>query len=138
MLPLSANSDFKNLGELQAPSTYYDIDGSMAADNSDIYSVNAIDQMIENIILTEPWERLFNLDFWSPFYKLLFDNTANAEDVIQETFDTIEYWTGITIDRTNANVDIDDAKHEVSLQIPYVYEDNGAGYYHTFSRVISQ
>ena len=38
----------------------------------------------------------------------------------------------------NANVDIDDAKHEVSLQIPYVYEDNGAGYYHTFSRVISQ
>ncbi len=138
MLPLSANSDFKNLGALKAPSTYYDIDATFAADNCDIYRTDAIDQMIENIILTEPWERLFNLDFWSPFYKLLFDNSVNAEEVINETFSTIEYWTGITIDRENANINIDEANHEVSLQIPYVYEDNGAGYYHTFSRVVSQ
>lgn len=138
MLPLSANSDFKNLGKQTAPSTYYDINADINEKTAEVYKTDAIDQMIENVILTEPWERLFNLDFWSPFYKLLFENTNNAEDVINETFNTIEYWTGITIDRANADINIDDAKHEVSLRIPYVYEDNGMGHYAVFSRVVSR
>ena len=73
MLPLSANSDFQNHGELYKPTNYIDINGDDLYHTSVVYGTDAIDQAIEAVIVTEPWERLFNVDFWSPFYRLLFN-----------------------------------------------------------------
>ena len=37
MLPLSANPDFKNLGELRTPNPYYDINGDKLSEHCDIW-----------------------------------------------------------------------------------------------------
>lgn len=138
MLPLSANSDFQNHGELYKPTNYIDINGDDLYHTSVVYGTDAIDQAIEAVIVTEPWERLFNIDFWSPFYRLLFNQEQEAEQIIQDTFDMIEKWVGISIIRTEADIKVNGEEHSVALTIPYIYVDNGSPFKHIFSRVISK
>lgn len=138
MFRLDQNPDFKNQGELYKPSNYLDINGDDLSQQVVIHGTDAIDQAIEAVIVTEPWERLFNIDFWSPFYKLLFSTANNVDSIVSETFDMIEKWTGVIIERSKANVVVDSDNHEVALSIPYLYVDNGTTYSHTFSRAISK
>ena len=133
MLPLSANNDFKDYGAY-GENPYRDINGDDLSVKAEVYGTDALDQAIEAVIVTEPYERLFNIDFWSPFYRLLFQNEGDAEEIVEEVFQMIEKWVGVRIDRQNANVNVDSANHSVELEIPYFYGENQ---YHKFSRVIS-
>lgn len=133
MLPLSANNDFKDYGAF-GENPYRDINGDDIGLKSEVYGTDAIDQAIEAVIVTEPYERLFNIDFWSPFYRLLFQNEGDAESIVEEVFQMIEKWVGVRIDRPNTHVNVDSFNHAVTLEIPYFYGDNQ---YHKFSRVIS-
>ena len=133
MLPLSANTDFKDYGAA-GENPYRDINGDDIGHTSEVYGTDALDQAIEAVIVTEPWERLFNVDFWSPFYRLLFQNEGDNESVVNEVFQMIEKWVNVRIDRNNTDVTVDSFNHAVSLKIPYWYGENQ---YHTLSRVIS-
>lgn len=133
MLPLSANSDFIEYGAA-GENPYRDINGDDISTKVEIYGTDAIDQAIESVIVTEPYERLFNVEFWSPFYRLLFQNESDAGTVIEEVFQMIEKWVNVRIDRENAKVNVDSYNRAVALYIPYFYSDNQ---YHIFSRVIS-
>lgn len=133
MLPLSANNDFKDYGAA-GENPYRDINGDDISLKSEVYGTDALDQAIEAVIVTEPWERLFNIDFWSPFYRLLFQNEGDAEEIVEEVFQMIEKWVDVRIDRANADINVDSFNHAVTLKIPYWYGENQ---YHVFSRVIS-
>ena len=62
MLPLSANPDFKNLGELRTPNPYYDLNGDKLSEHVEIYGSDALDQAIEGLI-----NMVFDqIEFWVP------------------------------------------------------------------------
>lgn len=134
MLPLSANNDFKNQGA-KRENPWRDINGEGFTHKAEVYGTDAIDQSIEAVIVTEPFERLFNPEFSSPFYKLLFQNESDADAIVEEVFNKIEMWCSVAIVRDEAEVDIDSARHVVSLKIPYLY-NNGKSK-GIFSRAIS-
>ena len=136
MLPLSANPDFQNLGEQRIPNPYYDINGDKLSEHIEIYGSEALDQAIEMVLCTEPRERIFNLGFSSPLYKVLFENHTQIDGLITTIFDEIEYWVPVTIVRDEAKVETIPNEHSVSFQIPYVSNDGKIA--HIFSRVISK
>lgn len=136
MLPLSANPDFQNLGEQRIPNPYYDINGDKISEHVEIYGSEALDQAIEMVLCTEPRERIFNLGFSSPLYKVLFENHTQIDGLITTIFDEIEYWVPVTIVRDEAKVETIPSEHSVSFQIPYVSNDGKIA--HIFSRVISK
>jgi hypothetical protein len=136
MLPLSANPDFKNIGESKSPNPYYDINGDLMSDKVEVYGHEALDQAIETVLCTEPYERIFNPGLCSPFYKLLFENHTQVDGIIDEVVDQIEYWVPVTVIRDKMDVKIVPNEHCVSLQIPYVSNDGKIA--HVFSRVISK
>lgn len=136
MLPLSANPDFQNLGEQRIPNPYYDINGDKLSEHIEIYGSEALDQAIEMVLCTEPRERIFNLGFSSPLYKVLFENHTQIDGLITTIFDEIEYWVPVTIVRDEAKVETIPSEHSVAFQIPYVSNDGKIA--HIFSRVISK
>lgn len=136
MLPLSANSDFKNIGEHKSPNPYYDLNGDNMSEKVEIYGSDALDQAIELVLCTEPYERIFNLKLSSPLYKVFFENHNRIDDLMSEVFDQIEYWVPVTILRDEAEIEVDPAYHNLSFQIPYISNDGKIK--HIFSRVISK
>ena len=122
MLSLSANPDFSTLSNASVVNPYYDLDG--LGEKTELWGKEALDQMIENVILTEPFERLFNLAYGSPVYLLLFENFARMDELMPQVFDAIEYWVPIKIDRTNADIEKDEINHVLLFKIPYV-SNNG-------------
>lgn len=136
MLPLSANPDFKNLDNASFDNPYFDL----ALDDMDninvIYGPDAINQAIENVLTTEPFERLFNLDFFSPLYFLFFEQSDKAEDYVSKCLDKIEMWIPIIIDRSNVNVTLSEDQHEVSFRIPWATTDGL--YAGIFNRIIEK
>lgn len=122
MLSLSANPDFSTLSNASVVNPYYDLDS--LGEKTELWGKDALDQMIENVILTEPFERLFNLAYGSPLYLLLFENFARMDELMPQVFDAIEYWVPIKIDRTNADIEKDEINHVLLFKIPYV-SNNG-------------
>lgn len=122
MLSLSANPDFSTLSNASVVNPYYDLDG--LGEKTELWGKEALDQMIENVILTEPFERLFNLAYGSPLYLLLFENFTRMDELMPQVFDAIEYWVPIKIDRTNADIEKDEINHVLLFKIPYV-SNNG-------------
>ena len=118
MLDLDKNSDYTWLHSGKIDSEYYDLDASL--ENIEIWNKNALDQMIEMVITTEPFERLFNLSFGSPLYQVLFENFSQLDSVMSVVFDTIEYWVPVTIDRSEAQVEADPDNNTLTFRIPYV------------------
>ena len=78
MLSLSANSDYNRIGTTTVANEYYD--WSNTTDTGEVWGKQALDQMIENVLMTEPFERLFNLDFGSPLYEILFENFNQIDE----------------------------------------------------------
>lgn len=136
MLPLSANPDFKDLGESKSVNPFYDINGDIMSNKVEVYGSDALDQAIENVLCTEPMERIFNPALCSPFYKLLFENHTHVNSIMPDVYDQIEYWVPVKIARNKVNLEIDPANHRISLQLPYVSNDGTIT--HIFSRVISK
>ena len=121
MLALSANPDFKNTDTINIDNPYYDLDGS--GEQTELWGKDAIDQMIENVLLTEPFERVFNLSFGTPLYTLLFSNFSQIDTVMPQVFSVIEHWVPIKIDSVNAKVTPDENNLTLTFQIPYVSND---------------
>jgi phage baseplate assembly protein W len=136
MLPLSANPDFKDLGESKSVNPYYDINGDILSEKVEVYGSDALDQAIETVLCTEPYERMFNPSLCSPFYKILFENHTQVNAIMPEVYDQIEYWVPVKIYRDKVNLEIDAANHCIRLQIPYISNDGTIR--HIFSRVISK
>lgn len=118
MLDLDKNSDYIWLHNGKINSEYYDLAADL--ENVELWNKDALDQMIEMVIVTEPFERLFNLAFGSPLYQILFDNFSNLDTIISTVFDTIEYWVPVTIDRSNAEIEADPDNNTLLFKIPYV------------------
>ena len=118
MLDLDKNSDYIWLHNGKINSEYYDLAADL--ENVELWNKDALDQMIEMVIVTEPFERLFNLAFGSPLYQILFDNFSNLDAIISTVFDTIEYWVPVTIDRSNAEIEADPDNNTLLFKIPYV------------------
>lgn len=118
MLDLDKNSDYIWLHNGKIDSEYYDLAADL--ENVELWNKDALDQMIEMVIVTEPFERLFNLAFGSPLYQILFDNFSNLDTIISTVFDTIEYWVPVTIDRSNAEIEADPDNNTLLFKIPYV------------------
>ena len=122
MLELSANPDFLKHDTGTIQQEYYDLDGSN--EFTELWGPNALDQMIENVLLTEKYERLFNLSFSSPIYEVLFQNFDKVDLYVNTIFDIIEFWVPIKINRASAKIESNPDQHAVSFQIPYV-SNNG-------------
>lgn len=137
MLPLSANQDYKNFDNANITNPFYDINGDFS-EKIDIYGTEALDQAIENLICTEPYERLFNPDFWSPLYTILFENGVNIDEKMQAVYNKIEMYVPVMIDRGETDVKFNEYEHTLSLKIPYYYTIHGEPRYHTFNRLISR
>lgn len=125
MLNLSANSDFKTIETEKFENPYYDWDGLL--EQPEVHGTTAIDQMIEQVLLTEPHERLFNLAFGSPLYKMLFENMTNVDQIMNMIYDIIEYWVPIKIARNDCDVQADPDTLTVSFQLPYI-ANSGNGF----------
>lgn len=128
MLDLNKNPDFATLDTALITSEYYDLDKEI--DGTQVWNKDALDQMIEMVLLTEPQERLFNLSFGSPIYRVLFENFSQADTLMGTIFDIIEHWVPITISRGQAEVEQDPDNNALIFKIPYV-SNNGliSGYF---------
>lgn len=122
MLDLNKNSDYTWLDNGKIDSEYYDLNADL--EQGELWNKDALDQMIEMVIVTEPFERLFNLSFGSPLYQVLFNNFSQLDTMMDAVFDTIEFWVPIKIDRSNAQVEADQDNNALLFQIPYV-SNNG-------------
>lgn len=122
MLELSANPDFIRHETGTIEQEYYDLDGS--GESVELWGAAALDQMIENVLMTEKYERLFNLAFSSPIYDVLFQNFDNVNAYVDKIFDIIEFWVPVKIDRSNAQIEAQPENHVVLFQIPYI-SNNG-------------
>lgn len=121
MLSLSANPDFSTISNGTTQNPYYDLDAY--GEKPDLWGKDALDQMIENILLTEPFERIFNLGYASPLYFVLFENFSKLDELTTSIFDTIEFWVPIKIIREEADIEADEFNHSISFKIPYVSND---------------
>ena len=134
MLDLNKNSDYTWLNTGRIDSEYYDLNADL--EKGELWNKDALDQMIEMVIVTEPFERLFNLSFGSPLYHVLFNNFSQLDTIMDAVFDTIEFWVPIRIDRGNAQVEADQDNNALLFQIPYV--SNNGVVRGTFARRISR
>lgn len=128
MLDLNKNPDFATLDNALITSEYYDLDKEL--DGTQVWNKDALDQMIEMVLLTEPQERLFNLSFGSPIYRILFENFSQADSLMDTVFDIIEHWVPIKISRSQADVERDPDNNALIFKIPYI-SNNGlvSGYF---------
>lgn len=133
MLRLDQNSDFKRIETDKIQSNYYDIDGNI--EGTEVWSWDALDQAIENVLCTMKGERIFNYSFGTPLIELLFENNINPEGLIDQTLDVIEHWVPIKIRRSKTDVQVDIENHAVSFFIWYDSND-GMIQDHCFSRRI--
>jgi hypothetical protein len=136
MFDLSANPDFKNVEDAKIVNPYYDINGDKMGTNIDIYGSDALDQAIEMVLCTEPYERLFNISLSSPLYQILFQNSTNIDAIMTSIFDQIEYWVPVVVDRANAEVEQLTSEHAIKFKIPYI--SNNGRIAHIFNRIIGR
>lgn len=122
MLDLNQNSDYMWLNTGKISSEYYDLNADL--EKGELWNKDALDQMIEMVLVTEPHERLFNLGFGSPLYQVLFENFSQLDAVISLVYDTIEFWVPVRIDRDNATVEADADNNTLTFNIPYA-SNNG-------------
>ena len=116
MYSVSANQDYATTANFNIDNEYYDWDASFQA--KEIWGADALNQSIEMVLTTEPQERLFNLDFGSPLFAIIFENANMVSSVMDKVFDVIEYWVPIKIDRSKTDIQIDEDNHEISLKRP--------------------
>ena len=105
--------------------------------NNDAWSYTALDQAIENVLLTEPYERIFNLGFGSPLINILFENMEKGEEYVDTAMDLIEYWVPVKIDRSSLNIEKDYSSNKITFMLKYTSND-GMIRNHLFARRLSK
>lgn len=133
MLPLNKNPDYNNIETYKAQSKYYDFDPAFT--KKELWDVNALDTAIENFLMTEPGERLFNLEFGTPIILAIFENVDLARELIISAMDKLESYVPIKVNKSNMNIQEDPANHSITIMIPYDSND-GMIRNHIFGRRI--
>ena len=131
MLTLDKNSDFKRIETSKVQSNYYDLDVNI--EGTEVWSFDALDQAIENVLLTNKGERIFNYSFGTPLIELLFENDVNTEYLVNKALDVIEAWVPIKIIRSKTQLQRDKENHAISFFI-YYNSNDGMIRDHCFAR----
>ena len=131
MLTLDKNSDFKLIETSKVQSNYYDLDVNIV--DTEVWSFDALDQAIENVLLTNKGERIFNYSFGTPLIELLFENDVNTDYIVDKAMDVIEAWVPIKIIRSKTQLQRDKENHAISFFI-YYNSNDGMIRDHCFAR----
>ena len=136
MLDITKSPDFKRIGD-KIDSGYYDVSLFNDKNEYDCKGTHAMDQALENYILTIPGERLFNLQFGSPLYQILFQKNVDQEEIRNRIYRDIENALSIIIDRSTADLGQTDDPHILSIHFRYSTRD-GVITNHEFVRRFSK
>ena len=131
MLILDKNSDFKRIETSKVQSNYYDLDVNIV--DTEVWSFDALDQAIENVLLTNKGERIFNYSFGTPLIELLFENDVNTDYIVDKALDVIEAWVPTKIIRSKTQLQRDKENHAISFFI-YYNSNDGMIRDHCFAR----
>ena len=136
MLPVTESQDFKRAGD-SVEAGYYDITLFNDPNMYECEGAYAMDQALENYLLTVPGERLFNLSFGSPLYRVLYQKSVNSSELRESIYQNIENALNISIDRSTA--DLGDAGDPNILTIHFKYSTrDGVITDHEFARRFSK
>ena len=136
MLPITESPDFKRVGDT-VEAGYYDISLFNRENSDEVKGTIAMDQALENYLLTIPGERLFNIAFGSPLYLMLFQKNNDQDELREQIYRTVENTMNITIDRDSAYVSGTDDPHVLQIHFKYSTTD-GVITNHEFSRRFSR
>lgn len=135
MLKLDQNSDFKRIETFKVQSKYYDFDPYWT--HKEYWDWQALDTYIENVIMTMPGERIFNLGFGSPLFSIIFENANDdiVQSLYESTLNLIESYVPVKLNKSKCKLDIDGQNHVATILINYDSND-GMIKDHTFARRI--
>ena len=136
MLDITKSPDFKRVGD-KIDSGYYDVSLFNDENVYECKGTYAMDQALENYLLTIPGERLFNITFGSPLYLILFQKNVDQDELRERIYQNIENALGITIDRSAAEVLQNDNSHVLTIHFRYSTRD-GVITDHEFTRRFSK
>jgi len=114
----------------------YDMDKDTRL-TGEAYDEDAINNSIENILMTIPGERVFYPYFGSPLTLMVFEqlNKVNGEQLLNGVIEAIKRWeTRITIREEQVELNIIQDENAITLVLPY--EINRTGLTGTFARKI--
>lgn len=115
------NPDFKHVGDTINATSYYDIDFNF--EHTELYGTNALDQAIENLLMTEYGERLFNFEFGTPLSRIFFSKNSNADSLAEKVYSTIESIIPIRIARNTASINLNNDPHILTICLDYSTND---------------
>lgn len=133
MLSLDKNPDFDRIETIKVQSHYYDYDPFF--ERKELWAEHALDASIENYLLTEPGERLFNIGFGSPLIMAIFADLNGAKDILRSACNGIEAIIPVRIHRDKINITHEPGSHVLTIQFTYDSND-GMIRNHTFARRI--
>jgi len=136
MLGITESQDFKRVGDT-AEAGYYDISLFNDPQMYECKGFYAMDQAIENYLLTIPGERLFNLGLGSPLYKILFSKNVDRDEIREKIFQQMETFLNISIDRSTGGIGQTDDPHILAIHLKYSTRD-GVITNHEFIRRFSK
>lgn len=136
MLDINSSPDFKRIGDTE-DAGYYDISLFNNPNEYEVKGTNAMDQALENYLLTIPGERLFNLAFGSPLYQILFTKNVDQDQIREKVFQRMEDVLGIIIDRKTGGIGQTDDTHVLTIHFKYSTKD-GLITNHEFTRRFSK
>jgi len=136
MLPIDQSPDFKRVGDT-VDTGYYDVSLFNDASTYECKGFHAMDQAIENYLLTIPGERLFNLSFGSPLYLVLFQKSADRDELRSQLYSQIEKDLSIVLDRSTADLGPTEDPHVLRIKFRYSTTD-GVITDHEFTRRFSR
>ena len=136
MLDIKSSPDFKRIGDSE-DAGYYDVSLYNNPNEYEVKGTYAMDQALENYLLTIPGERLFNLEFGSPLYKILFTKNVDQDEIREKVFQRVESVLNIRIDRTTGQIGTTDDPHVLLIHFKYSTND-GIITNHEFTRRFSK
>lgn len=131
MLDIKKSSDFNRAGDDTLVYAFYDIDYNF--NQIELYNAAALDQSIENILLTQYGERMFNFTFGTVAQLLLFSNNTNTYEIRNRIYADVEKQLPIIIDRSTAEATFQDDSHVLTIHFRYTTTD-GSIVNHEFQR----
>ncbi len=96
---------------------------------SDVYDSQALLQSVENIILTIPGERVFQLDFGSPLMTTTFRNInqQNGERLLDSIIDAInKFEPRVRVISSKCVLQLIPSQNSLNIQIPFIVIKSGA------------
>ncbi len=96
---------------------------------SDVYDSQALLQSVENIILTIPGERVFQLDFGSPLMTTTFRNIneQNGERLLDAIIDAInKFEPRVRVISSKCVLQLIPSQNSLNIEIPFIVLKSGA------------